>query len=102
MGVPWFQFKTMQFPVPVVTFSSNYELYASLSNRVMTHLEELASRVEQYSIDEMFLDIRGIDACLDFEAFGQQLRAHVKNGTGLTTGVGIGPTKNLAKSAQWA
>lgn len=102
MGVPWFQLKTAQFPEPVITFSSNYELYASMSNRVMSHLEELAPRVEQYSIDEMFLDIRGIDSCIDYEDFGWQLREHVRSGTGLTIGVGMGPTKTLAKSAQWA
>ncbi|EGJ8833909.1 translesion error-prone DNA polymerase V subunit UmuC [Escherichia coli] len=102
MGVPWFQLKTAQFPEPVITFSSNYELYASMSNRVMSHLEELAPRVEQYSIDEMFLDIRGIDNCIDYEDFGRQLREHVRSGTGLTIGVGMGPTKTLAKSAQWA
>lgn len=94
MGVPWFQLRTAQFPEPVITFSSNYELYASLSNRVMSHLEELAPRVEQYSIDEMFLDIRGLDSCIDYEDFGRQLREHVR--------VGMGPTKTLAKSAQWA
>lgn len=102
MGVPWFQLKTAQFPEPVITFSSNYGLYASMSNRVMSHLEELAPRVEQYSIDEMFLDIRGIDRCINFEDFGRQLREHVRSGTGLTIGVGMGPTKTLAKSAQWA
>ncbi|EAM1080564.1 Y-family DNA polymerase [Salmonella enterica] len=102
MGVPWFQLKMTQFPEPVITFSSNYELYASMSNRVMSHLEELAPRVEQYSIDEMFLDMSGIDSCIDFEDFGRQLREHVRNGTGLTIGVGMGPTKTLAKSAQWA
>ncbi|SUG27889.1 DNA polymerase V subunit UmuC [Salmonella enterica] len=73
-----------------------------MSNRVMSHLEELAPRVEQYSIDEMFLDVSGIDSCIDFEDFGRQLREHVRNGTGLTIGVGMGPTKTLAKSAQWA
>ncbi|EEG5346311.1 translesion error-prone DNA polymerase V subunit UmuC, partial [Salmonella enterica] len=99
MEVPWFQLKMTQFPEPVITFSSNYELYASMSNRVMSHLEELAPRVEQYSIDEMFLDMSGIDSCIDF---GRQLREHVRNGTGLTIGVGMGPTKTLAKSAQWA
>ncbi|EEB3864573.1 Y-family DNA polymerase [Salmonella enterica] len=102
MWVPWFQLKMTQFPEPVITFSSNYELYASMSNRVMSHLEELAPRVEQYSIDEMFLDVSGIDSCIDFEDFGRQLREHVRNGTGLTIGVGMGPTKTLAKSAQWA
>lgn len=102
MGIPWFQLKAMQFSEPVVTFSSNYELYASMSNRVMSHLQELAPRVEQYSIDEMFLDIRGIDNCINYEDFGRQLRAYVRSGTGLTIGVGMGPTKTLAKSAQWA
>ena len=102
MGVPWFQLKSVKFPEPVIAFSSNYALYASMSNRVMSHLEELAPGVEQYSIDEMFLDVRGIDSCIDFEDFGRQLREHVRNGTGLTIGVEMGPTKTLAKSAQWA
>ncbi|EGS4120420.1 Y-family DNA polymerase [Yokenella regensburgei] len=102
MGIPWFQLKAMQFPERIVAFSSNYALYADMSARVMAHLEELAPRVEQYSIDEMFLDIRGIDRCINFEDFGRQLREHVRSGTGLTIGVGMGPTKTLAKSAQWA
>ncbi|SUI46772.1 DNA polymerase V subunit UmuC [Salmonella enterica subsp. indica] len=101
MGVPWFQLKSVKFPEPVIAFSSNYALYASMSNRVMVHLEALAPHVEQYSIDEMFLDVRGIDNCIDFEDFGRQLREHVRSGTGLTIGVGMGPTKTLAKSAQW-
>jgi len=102
MGVPWLQLKNSQFAEPVIAFSSNYALYASMSNRVMAHLEDLAPHVEQYSIDEMFLDIRGIDGCMDFEDFGRWLREHVRSGTGLTIGVGMGPTKTLAKSAQWA
>ncbi|MBE0116253.1 DNA polymerase V subunit UmuC, partial [Klebsiella michiganensis] len=102
MGTPWFQLKDTQFPEKLHVFSSNYELYASLSNRVVALLEELSPRVEQYSIDECFLDVSGISHCMDLEAFGTQLREHVHNGTGLTIGVGIGATKTLAKSAQWA
>lgn len=102
MGTPWFRIKKTNFPEKIYAFSSNYELYASLSHRVMTLMEELSPRVEQYSIDEMFLDVRGIDGCTRFEDFGQQLREYVLNCTGLTIGVGMGPTKTLAKSAQWA
>ena len=102
MGVPWFKIKSEQYEEKIYVFSSNYELYASLSNRVMAHIEEFAPRVEQYSIDEMFLDIRGIDNCISFEDYGRQLCDHVRKGTGLAIGVGIGPTKTLAKSAQWA
>ncbi|QPB99279.1 DNA polymerase IV 1 (plasmid) [Klebsiella pneumoniae] len=102
MGTPWFQLKEAQFPEKLYVFSSNYELYASLSNRVVALLEELSPRVEQYSIDECFLDARGIGHCMDLEDFGRQLRGHVLSGTGLTIGVGFGATKTLAKSAQWA
>lgn len=93
MGVPWFQLKLVKFPEPVIAFSSNYALYASMSNRVMVHLEALAPRVEQYSIDEMFLDVRGIDSCIYFEDFGRQLREHVRSGTGLRNG----PHENAGK-----
>lgn len=68
----------------------------------MRCLEDLSPRVEQYSIDEMFLDVGGIDNCIAFEDFGRQVRAHVHKHTALTVGVGMGPTKTLAKSAQWA
>lgn len=102
MGVPWFQLKAMHFPEPVFTFSSNYELYASMSARVMALLEELSTRVEPYSIDELFICLSGMNKIIDYEEFGRQLRSHVKSGTGLTIGVGMGPTKTLAKSAQWA
>lgn len=102
MGVPWFQIKHTDFPEKVHVFSSNYSLYHSMSVRVMTALEEMAPKVEQYSVDEMYLDLTGINNCEDFEHFGRRLREHVLNTTGLTIGVGMGPTKTLAKSAQWA
>jgi DNA polymerase V len=102
MGEPWFKLREQMFEQRVNCFSSNYALYHSMSQRVMSVLEALSPRVEQYSIDEMFLDIEGIDGCMDFEDFGRQLRNQVKMFTGLTIGVGMGPTKTLAKSAQWA
>jgi len=102
MGMPWFQLKAQEYPEKVHVFSSNYALYHSMSQRLMTALEEMTPRVEQYSIDEMFLDLTGIDGCEDFEHFGRRLRAHVLSTTGLIVGVGMGPSKTLAKSAQWA
>lgn len=68
----------------------------------MISLEEKAPRVEKYSIDEMILDLTGIDGCEDFGSFGWLLRAHVLNTTGPTVGVGMAPTKTLAKSAHRA
>lgn len=95
MGTPWFQLRDAQFSEKLYVFSINYELYSSLSNRVVALLEELSPRVEQYSIDECFVDASGIDHCMDLEDFGRQLREHVYSGTGLTIGVGMGPTKTL-------
>lgn len=102
MGAPWFEVKKQQYRSKVHVFSSNYALYADMSNRVMSLLASMAPRLEIYSIDEAFLDIRGIDFCTDFETFGRNVRAEVKAGTGLTVGIGIGITKTLAKSAQWS
>ncbi|HDX8940958.1 translesion error-prone DNA polymerase V subunit UmuC (plasmid) [Klebsiella michiganensis] len=102
MGEPWFKMKATAERQGIVVFSSNYSFYHSMSERVMRCLEDLSPRVEQYSIDEMFLDVAGIDSCMVFEDFGRQLREHVHRHTSLTIGVGMGPTKTLAKSAQWA
>ncbi|APG19835.1 hypothetical protein A3780_20560 [Kosakonia radicincitans] len=96
MGDPWFKIREQQHPEQLFVFSSNYELYASLSNRVMACLEEMAPGVEAYSIDEMFLDLRGLETAISFEEFGTQLREHVYACTRLTIGVGMGPTKTLA------
>ncbi len=101
MGDPWFKIRGQQLTEQLFVFSSNYELYASMSNRVMACLEELAPRVELYSVDEMFLDLRGLEASISFEAFSTQLRKHVYACTRLTIGMGTGMSKTLAKSAQW-
>ena len=102
MGAPWFEVRKQNFPARIHVFSSNYALYADMSNRVMTVLAGMAPRIEVYSIDEAFMDVRGLEYCTDYEVFGRQIRTAVRAGTGLTVGIGIGPSKTLAKSAQWA
>ena len=102
MGAPWFEIRKQDYPVKVHVFSSNYALYADMSNRVMTTLAAMAPRIEVYSIDEAFMDLKGIESCSDYEEFGHKTRAAVRSATGLTVGIGIGPTKTLAKSAQWS
>lgn len=55
MGEPYFKQKEQFRRHGVTCFSSNYELYADMSERVMTTIEELAPRCERYSIDEIFV-----------------------------------------------
>ena len=102
MAVP---FHTLQQAVRqhgIVAFSSNYALYADISQRVMSTLETLAPRVEIYSIDEAFVDLSGVDRCMSLMEMGQQLRQTVYQWVGIQVGVGIAPTKTLAKLANHA
>ena len=56
MGVPLFQVQQLVYQHQIHLFSSNYSLYADMSSRVMSCLEEFSPRLEVYSIDEAFLD----------------------------------------------
>ncbi|WP_447875150.1 translesion error-prone DNA polymerase V subunit UmuC [Serratia fonticola] len=102
MGEPYFKIKHSFECAGGVAFSSNYELYADMSARVMFVLEEMAPRVEIYSIDESFLDLTGVRNCIDLKTFGHQVRTRVLRETRLTVGVGIAQTKTLAKLANFA
>lgn len=102
MGEPYFKQKDAFRRQGVICFSSNYELYADMSNRVMTTLEELSPRCEIYSIDEAFCDLTGVRNCRDLTDFGREIRETVLRRTHLTVGVGIAQTKTLAKLANHA
>lgn len=102
MGVPVFQIKAEMQRHGILAFSSNYALYADLSSRVMRTLEEMAPRVEVYSIDEAFLDLTGIESAISLLEFGQQVRERIGHWIGITVCVGIAPTKTLAKLANHA
>lgn len=99
MGQPVFELKDLTARNQVKIFSSNYELYQSISNRIMAILEELSPRVFVYSVDELFASLDGVP---DPEAWGRQARDEVMRRVGMPVGVGIGQTKTLAKLANWA
>lgn len=98
---PWFKIKKDYKRQGGIAFSSNYELYADISSRIMDILEQLAPRIEIYSIDEAFLDLSGIDNCMNLDIFGHQCLTTIKKWTGMPVRVGIGPTKTLAKVASY-
>ncbi|WP_045490599.1 Y-family DNA polymerase [Pseudomonas sp. StFLB209] len=97
MGAPYFQIKDDLRRHGIIAFSSNYALYGDMSERVMTIIESMVPAVEIYSIDEAFADLTGIQG--DLTAFGRKIRTAVHRCTGIPVGVGIGPTKTLAKLA---
>lgn len=98
MGAPWFKLKDLARQQGLVACSSNYALYADMSNRVMSVLAQYSPCQEVYSIDECFLDLTGIP-CRDLERYGQDIRERVRQWTGLPVCVGLASTKTLAKLA---
>ncbi|RMG57664.1 MAG: translesion error-prone DNA polymerase V subunit UmuC, partial [Gammaproteobacteria bacterium] len=99
MAVPAYQIRELIEREGVAVFSSNYALYADISQRVMCVLEELAPRVEQYSIDEAFLDLSGL---ADPTRLARTLRDRVHRWVGVPVSVGLAPTRTLAKLANAA
>ncbi|MFZ3075978.1 MAG: Y-family DNA polymerase [Psychrobacter glacincola] len=103
MGVPYFQVKDFCIKNNITVFSSNYALYADMSQRVMTTLETLCPTVEVYSIDEAFLYLADYPVAMnDLNAYGNKLKAILEMHTGIPVGVGIGSTKTMAKLANHA
>ena len=97
MGEPWFKLKDLARKHGIIALSSNYALYADMSNRVMSVLHDFSPRQEVYSIDECFLDMEGMPG--DLTVTGQTIRHRIKQWVGLPVCVGIASTKTLAKLA---
>lgn len=100
MGAPYFQIRDQLKAQGVAVFSSNYALYDDLSSRVMRVLADCLPAVEQYSIDEAWGLLDGMLG--DLQPWGSEVQARVLRDTGIPVGIGIGPTKTLAKLANWA
>lgn len=98
MGEPWFKVRDLADKNGVVAYSSNYALYADMSNRVMSLLADFAPSIEIYSIDECFLNLAGFERSR-LAADAARMRDRVRAWLGLPVCVGIASTKTLAKLA---
>lgn len=98
MFEPVFKIKDVLIRNNVVFFSSNYTLYGEMSQRVMNILRDFSPLVEVYSIDESFVELTGIKP-IDLYKYGKEIKEKIFRYTGLPVGVGIAPTKVLAKLA---
>lgn len=98
MAQPYFEIKDLCEKHNVHVFSSNYTLYADMSQRVMQILKKYAVKQEIYSIDECFLDLSGLS---NLTGHGQEIRTTIKQWLGIPVCVGIGKTKVLAKLANY-
>lgn len=96
--MPYYQLLEQYPNAGIVAFSSNYTLYGDMSARIMAILRESVPDVIQYSIDEAFLDLRGMEH-MDLKSWGEALCRKVLKCTGMPVSLGIAPTKTLAKMA---
>lgn len=98
MGVPFFKVKDIFEKHKVALFSSNFELYRDISQRVMETLKNEFDKVEQYSIDEAFFELEAESV----EAVTKQLvkfKERVEREIGIPVSLGAAKTMTIAKLA---
>lgn len=98
MGAPAFMMEERLEKNNVQVFSSNYTLYGDLSDRVHKTLQTFTPHIENYSIDEAFLDFTELKYENLFQ-YGCNIRNTIKQNIGIPVSIGIAPSKTLAKMA---
>ncbi|QTE21714.1 Y-family DNA polymerase [Polaribacter cellanae] len=98
MFQPVFKIKNILKANNVTCFSSNYTLYADMSQRVMDTLREFSPIVEEYSIDESFVDLSYYHTD-ELDKIVHKIKEKIYKNTGIPVGVGVAKTKSLSKMA---
>jgi len=98
MGAPFYQIKKLIEEKGIFVFSSNYELYADMSDRVRGVLKGFVPEIEYYSIDECFFSLSGFES-KNLDTYCREIKARVEQWTGIPVSIGVGETKSLAKCA---
>lgn len=100
---PYFQVKSFLEKHNVVVRSSNYELYADLSDRMMNVISRFCDNQYIYSIDESFLYFDHYENYIkNWHEYGHKIRRAVWKETKIPVGVGFGITPTLSKAANHA
>ena len=99
MGAPLFKFKQLIEENGVAVFSSNYQLYGDISQRIMQSLRVLVPDIEVYSIDEAFLRLDKLGGIADIVEYATAICSKVERWIGIPLSIGIGTNKTLAKLA---
>ena len=96
-GDPIFKVEGIVKHYGVQVFSTNMQLYAAMSRRVTNILRKSIHHVENYSIDESFLDLNGYEKHFDLVELMRGIKERIKLWTDIPVSVGIAPSKTLAK-----
>lgn len=96
-GDPIFKVEDIVKHYGVQVFSTNMQLYAAMSRRITSILRRSIHHVENYSIDESFLDLNGYEKNFDLVELMQGIKDRIKLWTDIPVSIGIAPSKTLAK-----
>ena len=98
-GMPIFRIKK-DFP-QVIVLSGDYKSYAKYSSMMFDIVRRYADDVEEYSIDECFAELTGLDKPLkmSYLEIAERIKKEVNEELGLSITIGLAPTKVLAKVA---
>jgi len=82
-------------------FPPNYPFYVEQSKKLYNYLASYTPNIEQYSIDECFLDMTGTSLLYgnDYVKLAYKIKNEIKEKYGFTVNVGIGENKLCAKMA---
>src|SRR5688500_3975114 len=78
---------------------SDFQLYETVSSRIMQIFEQFSDAVEEASIDEAYLDVSSLKSFEDAHGRMTTLKAEIFKEEGLGCSIGIGPNKLIAKIA---
>ncbi len=96
-GDPIFKAEDIVKRYGVQVFSTNMQLYAAMSRRITNILRRSIHHVENYSIDESFLDLNGYEKNFNLVELMQGIKDRIKLWTDIPVSIGIAPSKTLAK-----
>jgi DNA polymerase-4 len=83
----------------ILVIKSDYTAYSVYALRMYRIVSRYSDKVEEYSIDECFADITGLNRVynMSYEEIGRMIQADLHKSLGITFGVGLAPNKVLAK-----
>ena len=90
--------KARQLCPEIILVPGRMKRYKEISRQAMGVLQEFSPTVEQASVDEAYLDGTGLERVFGpIDEVGRQIKARMKEVTGLTCSVGAAPVRFLAK-----
>jgi len=98
-GDPIFRIKK-NYPT-VLVLPGDYKSYAEYSRKMFDIVRRYADDVEEYSIDECFADLTGLDKPLQmtYREIAKRIKREINDELDLSISIGLGPSKCLAKVA---